>query len=633
MLNIEIKKWRLPILNETSFVSSKKVVVDFWFEAIIQINYSDKWLLNIIENLIIDILLSNSWNDIYSSLSLSLEKINKEIKKLSSEYKLADLNVFIWIIENETLHFSILWNYSIYLIKNNKIINIADWMQWKNLEFSFISSWNVGISDNVYISNIEILNYITKDDILEISLIGDVEKKLELIEKIISWEDINEQFDMIILNNKKDEIIDGKKSFDDLKKHFLSIKDKISENKQVSIVIEKVKSKIDLNNKYLKVSFFCLWIIVAISLLYLIISQILIQNVTSSIPAEYKNKLIQAQMILEKTNKDLWNKEIFASNIKKAEDLIFQVRDKQIFLSDVKKLLDNISTLKKQMNWIESFNLDKDKAEIEFSKTDFAINWIFELNKKYYFVWKNSIIWPYIKWEQVKTYSYPDWEEAISADLSPDWYIFVLTKTNRILKFYKQEFSYINVEWQKTWENTKLLKTFNSNLYLLWNPSNQILRHKPGVSWFASKYWIIDDNDLKNTSIWDFAIDWGFYILKQDLTIDKLFTSPSYSKKSIVINWLPKNYSIEWWNIDPKIFTAQNLNYIYILLNNSIWIFEVDSKNYKDVKSLKYIWQLEPFETKINTLYIPKDGTIMVWNNKWVYTINFEVSDGKIVIR
>ncbi|EKE26544.1 MAG: hypothetical protein ACD_4C00246G0001 [uncultured bacterium (gcode 4)] len=631
MLNIEIKKWKIPLLNEKNFVTTKKINIDFWLEAIIQLNYSDKNFLSLIENIIIDILLWNSWSEVYSNFSLSLEKINKEIKKLSSDYNLSNLNVFVWIIEKETLHFSILGNYSIYLIKNNKIINIADWMQWKNLEFSYISSWNIWQFDNVYISNIEILNYITKDDILEISLIDDSEKKLELIEKIISQEDITEQYDMIVLNCKKDIIAFQKNSFETIKNQFLNIKDKLWENKQVQIAIEKIKSRIDLNNKYVKITFFSVWVLVSISLLYLIISQILIQNVKSSIPAEYKNKLIEAQMIIEKTTKDLWNKEVFTNNIKKAEELIFQVREQNIFLNDVKKLLDHISSLKKQLNWIESFALTKDKSQVEFDSS-FSVNWIFELNKKYYFVWKNSIIWPYIKWEQIKKYDYPDWEEAISADLSPDWYIYILTKTYRILMFNKQEYKYINVEWQKTWENAKSIKTFNSNLYLLSDEWNQILRHKPGVNGFSSKFWIIDDNDTKNLKIYDFAIDGWFYMLKNDLTIDKIITAPTYFKRSIVINWLPKNYTNDGVN-EPKIFTGLNLNYIYVLLNNSIWIFEADSKNYKDVKAIKYIGQLEPVESKINTIYIPKDWTILVWNNKWVYTINFEISDWKVVVR
>lgn len=631
MLNIEIKRNKLPITSETKFVSTKKITIDVGLEAIIQINFTDKNLVSLIENIAIDIILANVSKDPYNSFSLSLDKLNKEINKLSRDYNLSELNIFVWIITGWTLHFSILWNYSAYLIKNNKIINIADWMQWKNLEFSFISSWIINSGDNIYISNIELLNYISKDDILEISLIDDTNKKLDIIEKIIASEETEWQYDIIILNNEQEKSIENRADYvEKIKKNFLVLKDRMVENKKISYRLDRIKKEVDWNNKYIKIALFSLWVVVSISFLYLIISGIINQNVSNSVPVEYKNKLIEAQMILERTNKDLGNKDIFYANIKKAENLIFEVRDKQIFLNDVKKLLNHISILKKQANWIESFELTKDKALIDLN--NFSLGWIFELQKKYYFVWKNGIIGPYIKWEEAKSYNYPDWEEAIASDLSPEWDIFILTKTYRLLKFYKQGFSYVNVEWQKTWEEAKWIKTFNSNLYLLSASGNQIFRHKPWINGFSSKYWVIDDGDIVNLDLHDFAIDWWFYLLKKDLSIDKIITTPTYTKKSIVINGLPSNYSVEA-GVVPKMFTALNLNYIYILLNNKIWVFEADSKSYKDVKSLKYIWQLEPQESKINAFYIPKDWEIILWNDKWVYKINFEISDWKIAIR
>jgi hypothetical protein len=82
MLNIEIKRNKLPITSETKFVSTKKISIDIGLEAIIQINYSDKNLVNLIENIAIDILLANVSKDPYNSFSLSLDKFNKEINKL-----------------------------------------------------------------------------------------------------------------------------------------------------------------------------------------------------------------------------------------------------------------------------------------------------------------------------------------------------------------------------------------------------------------------------------------------------------------------------------------------------------------------------------------------------------------------
>ncbi|HBA44942.1 TPA: hypothetical protein DEG21_03750 [Patescibacteria group bacterium] len=122
------------------------------------------------------------------------------------------------------------------------------------------------------------------------------------------------------------------------------------ENKKISYWIERIKKEIDFENKYIKIGLFSTGVVVSVFFLYLIISGIISQNVSSSVPVEYKNKLIEAKLILERTNKDLGNKDIFYANIKNAENLIFEVRDKQIFLNDVKKLLDHISILKKQAN-------------------------------------------------------------------------------------------------------------------------------------------------------------------------------------------------------------------------------------------------------------------------------------------
>ncbi|EKE28757.1 MAG: hypothetical protein ACD_3C00018G0006 [uncultured bacterium (gcode 4)] len=635
MLNINIKKSNLPIIEEKNFVTSKKIAIDINLEWVLQISYSDRNIVDIIEKLIIDLLITkiDKFWDVYDSFSLVLEKLNKELRTLSKDYNLETINIFLWIIQWEIFHFSILGSYSIYLIKNHKIIDIAEWMQGKNLEFSYISSWNVNLNDTIFLSNLNLLDYVTRDDIFEITKTDKIDK-LEIVEQILSQEAVIEQYNIISISNHNEATDESKSiAFDLIKSKFLSLKDKIIENEKVETVLSKFKKKVDINNKYVYVSLLSTWVLCAVFFLYVIINSIMYHEMQKSIPEQYKNKLIEAKMILERTNKDLWNKAVFDSNIKKAENMIFEVRWKGVFLNDVSKLLDYISILKKQSNWIETFVLSQDKAEIEFKQKDFNINWIFEVNKKYYFIGKNSIIGPYIKWEPVKSYNYPDWEEVVDADVTPEWNVYLLTKTFRILEFYKQEFKYVNVEWQKTWENTIGIKTFNGNLYLLSDKLNQIFRHKPGVNWFSTKSALIDEKDSKNITISDFAIDGGFYILKKDLAVDKFFTTPDYIKRSILVNNIKNiDYSNKSWK-SPMLYVGQNLNYVYFLLDNKIWIFEADNRNYKDVKSLKYIWQLEPSEGNIQTIYIPKDGTIYVATQSWVYIIHFEVSDNKVIVR
>lgn len=326
------------------------------------------------------------------------------------------------------------------------------------------------------------------------------------------------------------------------------------------------------------------------------------------------------------------NREVFNANIKKAEDIIFEVRKKQVFLNDVKKLLSDISILKKQINGVESFDPKTAPSEYLFEGNDFQVNGIFELSKKLYFVGKSSLIGPYVKGGEVKKYSYPDGEEAISSDASSDGYIYIFTKTDRLLRFYKGEFSYVNVEGQKTWEKGRVIKFFNSNLYILAEDGKQLYKHKPGLNGFASKTEVFESSDTKDHTILTFGIDGGFYILKEDLTIDKIFGLPNYTKRSIRINNLPENYALDDGNI-PSFFNAPNLNYLYLVLGNRVWVFEPDNKNYKDVNAIKYIGQIEFVEGKIGSITVPKDGTVIAATDTGVYTVNFEVSDGKLIVR
>jgi len=635
MLSINIRKSNLPIIQETNLVSSKKIGIDINLEWIIQVSYHDKNISEIVEKLIIDLFITkiDKYWDVYNSFSLILEKLNKELRNLSKNYNLDNINIFLGIVQWDIFHFSILWNYSIYLIKNNKIVDIADWMQWKNLEFSYISSGNVNVGDMIFLANLNLLDYITKDDIFEIIKTEKIDK-LEIIEQILSQEAISEQYNIISISNTTDKPQEAKNiALNVIKDKFISIADKIKENEKVWTIIEQIKSRIDLKNKYVYISFLAIGILISVWLLYAVIGWILSNQLAKSMPEQYKNKLIEAKLILERTNKDIGNKEVFDANIKKAEDMIFEVRWKNVFLNDVNKLLDYISVLKKQSNGIETINLVPEKQEIAFNDANFGLNWIFELNKKYYFVGKNALIGPYIKWENPKKYSYPDGEEVISADITPEWYIYLMTKSSRVMQFYKQEFKYVNLEWQKVWESWVTLKSYNSNIYILWDKLNQIYRHKPSVNWFSAKSPLIDEKDSKNLIMNDFAIDWGFYIFKKDLSIDKFFSAPSYNKKSIIINWIKETTYINKSDITPKMLVWQNLNYIYILMDNKIWIFEPDSKSYKDVKSVKYIWQLEPSDGKMDSIFVPKDWTILIWNKNWVYIINFEVSDNKVIVR
>jgi hypothetical protein len=71
--------------------------------------------------------------------------------------------------------------------------------------------------------------------------------------------------------------------------------------------------------------------------------------------------------------------------------------------------------------------------------------------------------------------------------------------------------------------------------------------------------------------------------------MQKFFASPKYEMMGITLNKLPKNYKKEIPNTKIEIKTSSELNYVYMLLNNKIFVFKPNSRNYKDTSSLTYI--------------------------------------------
>ena len=411
-------------------------------------------------------------------------------------------------------------------------MNIADGMGIEETvpQFSYISSGTINPNDILCVSNASMLDHLTQEDMFEMFNIKTLQRVAnedtthrtsvddsdKIIENLISREMREVSTDIILLYNPEKNTKISPFSWDStrletaltiIKTYSHKLYVVIGDNQHIKQILSEAKKRIDFNNKYLRSSLFGLGIFVSITLLYIILGSIFSQKANTTIPEEYKNKLIEAQLIIEKSNKDMGNREIFNANIKKAEDIIFEVRNKKVFLNDVNKLLSDISIIKKQMNGVESFDPKTASSEYIFEENNFMVNGIFEISKKLYFVGKNSLIGPYIKGGEVKKYNYPDGEEAISSDVSPDGYVYVFTKTGRLLRFYKGEFNYVTVEGQKTWEKGKVIKFFNSNLYVLGDDGKQLYKHKPGINGFASKTEVFEAADIKNTSILTFGID------------------------------------------------------------------------------------------------------------------------------
>ncbi len=641
-------------VSETSGASvvTKKIRVDDDRHILFQIESSKPHVISLMEGAIVDAVAdAGKADDTASYFSFVLDRLNRHLRAVGA--MAADsVRVFLAAIDSDDIHFSVLGNYNVYLVRGGRIEDIALGMGSDTTEFSYVSSGSVRFPDAVYVANADLLDYLTEDDVFELSSAGRDQEKRLAIENLIRREAGNRTIDCIAVAGTATEptsvpgtgspVADRAVAFAKraaemavpaIRRAFDAAYARAAEMPALKNAVETVRNAPIWKDPRVRTAAFGLGILVSIVLLYGTAASLFSQKTDTAVPEEYRNRLIEAQLIVEKAGKDLANREAFKESLKRAEDLIFEVRGKGVYLNDVKRLLDTISVLKKQMNGIESFDPKTHETEYAFQNREFGPVGVFEVAKKYYFVGKNGIVGPYLKGSEPKSSAYPDGEEAVSADATAEGVIYVLTKTNRVLRFSKGEFSYVNVEGQRTWEAGQAIKTFNSNLYLLSADGSQVYKHKPGVNGFSAKTSVFESQKYQASPALDVAIDGAFYVLKKDLTVDRVFSTPNYSERSVILNGLPEGYALTSENDPPKLTVSPNANYVYMVLENRIWIFEPDSRNYKDVKSLRYVGQIEVVDDTVRAIHVPKDGTVFATTDVGAYQIRFEVSDGRIVIR
>ena len=190
------------------------------------------------------------------------------------------------------------------------------------------------------------------------------------------------------------------------------------------------------------------------------------------------------------------------------------------------------------------------------------------------------------------------------------------------------------MEAQTKWENAKAISSYSKNIYLLWEKEDQIFKHKLSWNNFSSSVPYINKEDT--IEIWEILsiwIDWWIYILKKDLSIIKIFKDPKYVIESIILNNLPENYNIDNPNSKIEIKTNPDLNYLYILLNNKIWVFQPNTRRFQDTKSLTYIWQIKWNTNEIIDFYVNHDWEISILDKDWLSKLEFEISEDRLTIR
>jgi hypothetical protein len=59
--------------------------------------------------------------------------------------------------------------------------------------------------------------------------------------------------------------------------------------------------------------------------------------------------------LVKLASENISNQAVFGENLKKAEETLAILRDKKLFLTDIEKIDEDINTIKKQFNLVETF--------------------------------------------------------------------------------------------------------------------------------------------------------------------------------------------------------------------------------------------------------------------------------------
>lgn len=630
----EISTIEVPNQKENTILK-RNINLDKNLDCFLMISSSSNSLAeNLLNHSLESIIDKISKDETYNDFWIALENINSFLKNWRQDQDEEDeIDMIISVLNENNLMFSNIWKSTVYLInKNSEIIELTERNENKK-SFLFISNWNLANSEIIISSTVNILKYLSKSDIMDwMILSNDIEIFNKNIKNILQSEIVEKNCIISSLKYKNEILVEENPKITAVKDIAIKILDTNISKKIISKTL-LLKDKISNQNKTVKNFLFIGFILFLIILLYSIVSWIFFKATQNDIKQETEIQIEDVKKLITEAKENVLNPWFFNNNIEKAENLIKEIEEKKLYANDILKIKEDINLLKKQFNKIEIFN--SWVWNLIYAEESENNKLVIKNSGKTYIITKKGIIWPIVSSTKPKTYvfnSLSENEEFVNAWVI--WQdIYLLTNTSKIVKFNKSwVFSFASVFWQQSWEKMKSIDTYHSRIYTLWT-DNQILKHEATNNWFWKWIPLLKEDDIK--SLWEtisMSIDWWFYLVWKDITRIKKFFSDPYRIESLMINKLPKNYVLEEWK-KFQIKSNQKLSYVYMLLNDKIFVFQTNANDYKNTRSLTYISQIEWWNERIIDFFVDRDWEITVLNKKWLYKLNFEISEDKLILK
>lgn len=185
-----------------SVVVTKKIRIDDRRQILLQIDSKKPHAASLVEGAIVDTVAeSGKAGETAAFFSFVLDRLNRHLRATVPDLKVEDVRVFLAAIDGDDIHFSVLGHYNAYLIRGGRITDIAEGMASTASEFSYVSSGSVKHPDSLYVANIDLLDYLTEEDVTELATVGKDDEKRLAIENLIRREAGKRAIDCIALTN------------------------------------------------------------------------------------------------------------------------------------------------------------------------------------------------------------------------------------------------------------------------------------------------------------------------------------------------------------------------------------------------------------------------------------------------
>lgn len=635
MLKINVKKIQVGGKNT---IFSRVVNLDTNLDLIVLVSVKDESFGELFLNKILDSCIDRiRCKDTYSDFSTALENINSFLSTWRVENeRMKGVHSVIVIMEGNKLFFSTMGSPSAYLVNSHQDVVEVTEKDEDRKDFWFISNGEVSDKETMIFGTTRLLNYLSKWDVSDSARLDDIMNCNDNLESILKGEKISKNIGIVSLRIEK---IPGTLKETKLSEIMYRGMQFLDNNitKNIYAYIKIFQKKILSQSKHSKNILFLWWMVICFVLLYTIISSFISLSWGIRDTELYKENLLKARENVRLASENINNPDMFSLYIEDGQKLAEEIQAQELFLNDVGKVLDDISVLKKQFNGIETFATTPENTLYTLQEEDTTLVKVVSVEGKVFAIHTTGIIGPIISGQQPENYNFDQLTQGDSfidaAVQNTD--IILLTANGKIVNFARNNFfSYLDVEDQPTWEESNIIASFGQNIYLLSKTRDQIFRHRKVSGKFAAGDPYLLEEDVEKTGvILGMAIDGGIYILKTDLSIVKLFVSPQYRLETITLNSLPKNYDRVDDTQKISIYTANNLNYFYMLLENRVLVFQPNTNRFQDVKSMKYLWQVEARDFDIQDFYVANDGEIFLLGDAGLYKMGFEISDDTLIVR